>query len=64
MARVTDMFLYLAPRERSQRFAACNPPDLGTKQKVWFVTDSILYWKKDTEGLGTKARKRKPEILP
>ena len=51
----------LAPRERSQRFAACNPPDLGTKQKVWFVTDSILNWKKDTEGLGTKARKRKPE---
>ena len=57
----------LAPRERLQRFASCNPPDLGVRQKVWFVSDSILDWKKDTEGLGTKADKRKkfrsfPEI--
>ena len=58
---------FLAPRERLQRFAFSDPPNVRVKQKVWFVSDSILDWKKDTEGLSISGAKKKkirpfPEI--
>ena len=51
--------LKIAPRERVRRLASSDPPNVRKKQKVWFVSDSILVRQKDTEGLNTKQSKRK-----
>ena len=55
--------LKLAPRERVRKLASLAPPTLRKKQKVWWVSDSILTWKKDTEGLSNKKAKEKKNML-
>ena len=53
----------LAPRERVRKLASSPPSTLRKKQKVWWVSVSILSWKKDTEGLSNRKAKEKKDRL-